>query len=163
MDTVGNHVPAGWPDESLAGSDSEEAGEPPRLKVETKVSVELHLDEQGNHCGERLPSRDSGGPRPAAVPPSQPPEQRKGAKGLGSLKRGAGESLLLGERAPGTGCSRGAIPPQDTGEPRGRGDQQPCLQPRVTVPPRAPLVHCLQQGQPGRDLVHLPQPRTQAS
>ncbi|XP_069442287.1 cadherin EGF LAG seven-pass G-type receptor 1 isoform X1 [Ovis canadensis] len=78
VDTVDNHVPAGWPDESLAGSDSEEAGEPPRLKVETKVSVELHLDEQGNHCGERLPSRDSGGPRPAAVPPSQPPEQRKG-------------------------------------------------------------------------------------
>ena len=117
---MGNHVPAGWPDESLAGSDSEEPGELPRLKVETKVSVELHLDEQGNHCGERLAARDSGGPRPAAVPPSQPPEQRKGAEGLGSPKRGAGESLLLGERAPETGCSRGASPPpQDTGEPRG--------------------------------------------
>ncbi|MXQ95305.1 hypothetical protein E5288_WYG005122 [Bos mutus] len=78
VDAVGNHVPAGWPDESLAGSDSEEPGELPRLKVETKVSVELHLDEQGNHCSERLPARDSGGPRPAAVLPSQPPEQRKG-------------------------------------------------------------------------------------
>ncbi|XP_057596824.1 cadherin EGF LAG seven-pass G-type receptor 1 isoform X3 [Hippopotamus amphibius kiboko] len=78
VDAMANHVPAGWPDESLAGSDSEEPGEPPRLKVETRVSVELHLDEQGNHCGERVPARESGGSRPAAVPPSQPPEQRKG-------------------------------------------------------------------------------------
>uniref|UniRef100_A0A8C0K7R1 Cadherin EGF LAG seven-pass G-type receptor 1 n=1 Tax=Canis lupus dingo TaxID=286419 RepID=A0A8C0K7R1_CANLU len=74
-----NHVPAGWPDESLAGSDSEEPGDQPRLKVETKVSVELHLDEQGNHCGERPPDQGSSGPpRPSGVLPSQPPEQRKG-------------------------------------------------------------------------------------
>ncbi|XP_049550558.1 cadherin EGF LAG seven-pass G-type receptor 1 isoform X4 [Orcinus orca] len=78
VDSVANHVPAGWPDESLAGSDSEGPGEQPRLKVETKVSVELHLDEQGNHCSERIPARESGGPRPAAAPPSQLPEQRKG-------------------------------------------------------------------------------------
>ncbi|XP_045866540.1 cadherin EGF LAG seven-pass G-type receptor 1 isoform X2 [Meles meles] len=79
VDTVANHIPAGWPSESPAGSDSEEPGDQPRLKVETKVSVELHLDEQGNHCGERPPEQESGGPlRPAAVLPSQPPEQRKG-------------------------------------------------------------------------------------
>ncbi|XP_023487107.1 cadherin EGF LAG seven-pass G-type receptor 1 isoform X2 [Equus caballus] len=65
-DAAADHVPAGWPDESLAGSDSEEPGQKPRLKVETKVSVELHLDEQGNHCE-----------KPAGAP-SQPPEQRKG-------------------------------------------------------------------------------------
>ena len=134
MDAVCNHVPAGWPDESLAGSDSEDPGEPPRLKVETKVSVELHLDEQGNHCGERPPARDSGGPRPAATPPSQPPEQRKGAEGLGSLKLGAGESLLPGEGALGTGCPGGASPPLDVGAPKG-GDLRPCPQPRITVPP----------------------------
>uniref|UniRef100_A0A8C4N4C7 Cadherin EGF LAG seven-pass G-type receptor 1 n=1 Tax=Equus asinus asinus TaxID=83772 RepID=A0A8C4N4C7_EQUAS len=69
-DAAADHVPAGWPDESLAGSDSEEPGQKPRLKVETKVSVELHLDEQGNHCE-----------KPAGAP-SQPPEQRKGASGV---------------------------------------------------------------------------------
>lgn len=104
---MANHVPAGWPDESLAGSDSEGPGEQPRLKVETKVSVELHLDEQGNHCSERIPARESGGPRPAAAPPSQPPEQRKGAEGPLSLELGAGKSLVLGEAGPGTGFGGG--------------------------------------------------------
>ncbi|XP_034499585.1 cadherin EGF LAG seven-pass G-type receptor 1, partial [Ailuropoda melanoleuca] len=79
VDTVANHIPAGWPNDSLAGSDSEEPGDKPRLKVETKVSVELHLDEQGNHCSERAPDQESGGPlRPAGALPNQPPEQRKG-------------------------------------------------------------------------------------
>lgn len=79
VDAAANHIPAGWPNESLAGSDSEEPGDKPRLKVETKVSVELHLDEQGNHCSERSPDQESGGPlRPADVLPNQPPEQRKG-------------------------------------------------------------------------------------
>lgn len=134
---MGNHVPAGWPDESLAGSDSEDPGEPPRLKVETKVSVELHLDEQGNHCGERLPARDSGGPRPAAAPPSQPPEQRKGAEGLGSPKLGAGESLFPGEGAPGTGCSGGATPPAGRGSPEvGRPAPAAPRDCRTLSPPR---------------------------
>uniref|UniRef100_A0A673U7R4 Cadherin EGF LAG seven-pass G-type receptor 1 n=1 Tax=Suricata suricatta TaxID=37032 RepID=A0A673U7R4_SURSU len=78
-DAAANHIPAGWPHESLAGSDSEETSDRPRLRVETKVSVELHLDEQGNHCGERPPDQESGAPlRPAGVLPIQPPEQRKG-------------------------------------------------------------------------------------
>ncbi|XP_032117382.1 cadherin EGF LAG seven-pass G-type receptor 1 isoform X5 [Sapajus apella] len=78
-DAVVNHVPAIWPNQSLGGSDSEDPEDPgsqPRLKVETKVSVELHLEEQGGHCGESPPDRESGGTvRPAS---SQPPEQRKG-------------------------------------------------------------------------------------
>nr|XP_054098289.1 cadherin EGF LAG seven-pass G-type receptor 1 isoform X2 [Callithrix jacchus] len=78
-DTVVNHVPAIWPDQSLGGSDSEDPEDPgsqPRLKVETKVSVELHLEEQGGHSSERPPDRESGSmARPAS---SQPPEQRKG-------------------------------------------------------------------------------------
>ncbi|XP_017384935.1 cadherin EGF LAG seven-pass G-type receptor 1 isoform X5 [Cebus imitator] len=78
-DAMVNHVPAIWPNQSLGGSDSEDPEDPgsqPRLKVETKVSVELHLEEQGGHCGERPPDRESGGTvRPAS---SQPPEQRKG-------------------------------------------------------------------------------------
>lgn len=79
-DAVANHVPAGWPGESLAGSDSEELGEKPCLKVETKVSVELHLGQQGNHCSEHLLDGDIGvQSRPGGAPPTQPPEQRKGA------------------------------------------------------------------------------------
>ncbi|XP_074182682.1 cadherin EGF LAG seven-pass G-type receptor 1 isoform X1 [Rhinolophus sinicus] len=78
-DAVANHVPAGWPGESLAGSDSEELGEKPCLKVETKVSVELHLGQQGNHCSEHLLDGDIGvQSRPGGAPPTQPPEQRKG-------------------------------------------------------------------------------------
>jgi hypothetical protein len=50
--------------------------------VETKVSVELHRQEQGNHCGDRPLDWDSGGlGKPAAVLSNQPPEQRKGASG----------------------------------------------------------------------------------
>lgn len=80
VDPVANHLPAGWRKESPAGSDSEEPGEKPCLRVETKVSVELHLDQQGEHCGQRPPAGERGGqPRPAGAPPSQPPEQRKGA------------------------------------------------------------------------------------
>lgn len=79
-DTVANHIPASWPQESLAGSDSEEPGGKPHLKVETKVSVELHLNAQGGHCSERPQDRESGGlPKPEGVLPGQPPEQRKGA------------------------------------------------------------------------------------
>ncbi|XP_066111220.1 cadherin EGF LAG seven-pass G-type receptor 1 isoform X2 [Saccopteryx bilineata] len=78
-DAAANHIPPGWPDGSLAGSDSEEPGEKPHLKVETKVSVELHLDQQGNHCLERPADGESGGPpRPVAAPSTQPLEQRKG-------------------------------------------------------------------------------------
>ncbi|XP_036093576.1 cadherin EGF LAG seven-pass G-type receptor 1 isoform X5 [Rousettus aegyptiacus] len=79
VDPVANHLPAGWRKESPAGSDSEEPGEKPCLRVETKVSVELHLDQQGEHCGQRPPAGERRGqPRPAGAPPSQPPEQRKG-------------------------------------------------------------------------------------
>nr|XP_037863230.1 cadherin EGF LAG seven-pass G-type receptor 1 isoform X3 [Chlorocebus sabaeus] len=75
-DAVANHVPAAWPDQSLAESDSEDPGGQPRLRVETKVSVELHLEEQGSHRGENPSDRESGGAaRPASC---QPPEQRKG-------------------------------------------------------------------------------------
>ena len=95
--------------------------------METRVSVELHLDEQGNHCSERSLARESGGPRPAAAPPSQPPEQRKGAEGPLSPKLGAGKSLVLGEAGPGTGFgggvrgARGWRPAGQGGDPRRGG------------------------------------------
>lgn len=81
-DALANHVPAGWPDESLAGSDSEELDTEPHLKVETKVSVELHRQAQGNHCGDRPSDPESGVlAKPVAVLSSQPQEQRKGTSG----------------------------------------------------------------------------------
>ncbi|XP_033621772.1 cadherin EGF LAG seven-pass G-type receptor 1, partial [Fukomys damarensis] len=73
-DTLANHIPASWPDDSLARSDSEELGPEPPLRVETKVSVELHGQEQGNHCG----SHPLDPTKPAAVLGTQLPEQRKG-------------------------------------------------------------------------------------
>ncbi|KAG8517967.1 Cadherin EGF LAG seven-pass G-type receptor 1 [Galemys pyrenaicus] len=76
VDAAGSHIPAGWPDESLAGSDSQDG---PGLKVETLVSVELHPETPGNHCSQRAPDLEGGTPpRPAGAPPGQPPEQRKG-------------------------------------------------------------------------------------
>lgn len=105
-DPAANHVPPGWPDGSLGGSDSEEPGEKPPLKVETKVCVELHLDQHTDHCLERLPDGESGGlPRPAGAPCTQPPEQRKGASGWPGPC--CLEPLVLGEGPEGgTGCAR---------------------------------------------------------
>ncbi|XP_045146623.1 cadherin EGF LAG seven-pass G-type receptor 1, partial [Echinops telfairi] len=60
VDPAANHIDADWPDGSLAGSDGEEPGEKPRLKVETKVSVEMHPE------------------RPAGPLPPPHTEQRKG-------------------------------------------------------------------------------------
>ncbi|XP_042638867.1 cadherin EGF LAG seven-pass G-type receptor 1 [Orycteropus afer afer] len=60
VDAEANHIEANWPDGSLAGSDGEEPAEKPRLRVETKVSVELHPEQLV-------------GPLP-----NPPPEQRKG-------------------------------------------------------------------------------------
>ncbi|KAM6162185.1 cadherin EGF LAG seven-pass G-type receptor 1 [Erethizon dorsatum] len=73
-DLLANHITAGWPNESLAGSDSEDPGPEPPLRVETKVSVELHRQEQGNHCGDRPVDPT----KPMAVLGTQLPEQRKG-------------------------------------------------------------------------------------
>lgn len=81
-DALANHIPAGWPDESMAGSDSEDLDTEPHLKVETKVSVELHRQAQGNHCGDRPPDLESGVlAKPVALLSSQPQEQRKGTSG----------------------------------------------------------------------------------
>uniref|UniRef100_G3UIY0 Cadherin EGF LAG seven-pass G-type receptor 1 n=1 Tax=Loxodonta africana TaxID=9785 RepID=G3UIY0_LOXAF len=57
VDPAANHIAADWPD----GSDGEEPGKKPRLKVETKVSVELHQEE-----------------RPAGPLPNPPVEQSPG-------------------------------------------------------------------------------------
>lgn len=91
VDSVSNHVKPYWPTE--ASSDSEYPGGAERLRVETKVNVELHPENKINHTGEREretpPERDKQTPCHArdAAPASQPqsnsnhqPEQRKGKR-----------------------------------------------------------------------------------
>lgn len=83
-----------WPAEATTASDSEDPGGAERLRVETKVNVELHPENKLNHIGERereMPQeRDKQTPSNAkdGLPPSQPnsnsnhqPEQRKGGRG----------------------------------------------------------------------------------
>ncbi|KAI4886088.1 hypothetical protein NFI96_021834, partial [Prochilodus magdalenae] len=81
METVTNHVKPYWPTEATTASESEEAGGAERLRVETKVNVELHQENKLNHIGE--PPQDKDPPARDGAPPSMPnsnhqPEQRKG-------------------------------------------------------------------------------------
>ncbi|KAE8281528.1 Cadherin EGF LAG seven-pass G-type receptor 1 Cadherin family member 9 Flamingo-like protein 2 [Larimichthys crocea] len=91
VDSVSNHVKPYWPTEATTASDSEDPGGAERLRVETKVNVELHPENKLNHIGEReretLQERDRQTPGNArdTATPSQPnsnsnhqPEQRKG-------------------------------------------------------------------------------------
>lgn len=42
-----------WPADATTASDSEDPGGAQRLRVETKVNVELHAENKLNHTGER--------------------------------------------------------------------------------------------------------------
>uniref|UniRef100_A0A665WXR0 Cadherin EGF LAG seven-pass G-type receptor 1 n=1 Tax=Echeneis naucrates TaxID=173247 RepID=A0A665WXR0_ECHNA len=79
--SVPNHMKPYWPTEATTASDSEDPGGAERLRVETKVNVELHPENKLNH------ERDRQTPSNAkdTAPPGQPnsnsnhqPEQRKG-------------------------------------------------------------------------------------
>lgn len=91
VDSVSNHVKPYWPAEATTASDSEDLGGAEKLRVETKVNVELHQENKLNHTGER--ERDTQQERDKAAsghgrdtaPPNQQnshsnhqPEQRKG-------------------------------------------------------------------------------------
>ncbi|XP_032895639.1 cadherin EGF LAG seven-pass G-type receptor 1 isoform X2 [Amblyraja radiata] len=80
-ESLPNHGKPYWPAECTTASDSEDHGAPEKLKVETKVNVEFHRE--NNHCGD-VP-RSSEGETPekellcGAQSNSNPlPEQRKG-------------------------------------------------------------------------------------
>lgn len=82
MDTVSNHVKPYWPVEATTASDSEDLGGAEKLRVETKVNVELHPENKLNHIGEPPPP-DKDPPGNEGAPPNQPnsnhqPEQRRG-------------------------------------------------------------------------------------
>nr|XP_015208138.1 PREDICTED: cadherin EGF LAG seven-pass G-type receptor 1 isoform X2 [Lepisosteus oculatus] len=79
-DAVPNHVKPYWPTECATASDSEDPGATEKLRVETKVNVELHQENKLNHTGEVPQEKE---PLKESVPASQPnsnhqPEQRKG-------------------------------------------------------------------------------------
>lgn len=80
VDTVSNHVKPYWPIEAMTASDSEDPGGAERLKVETKVSVELHQENKLNHTGESTQDKDHPTPSVQANSNHQP-EQRKGKSG----------------------------------------------------------------------------------
>uniref|UniRef100_A0A6Q2Z1H0 Cadherin EGF LAG seven-pass G-type receptor 1 n=1 Tax=Esox lucius TaxID=8010 RepID=A0A6Q2Z1H0_ESOLU len=67
VDAVSNHVKPYWPTEATTASDSEDPGGAERLRVETKVNVELHQENKLNHIGEtpqdaETPTRENGPP-----------------------------------------------------------------------------------------------------
>ncbi|KAK6303053.1 hypothetical protein J4Q44_G00274080 [Coregonus suidteri] len=49
VEAVSNHVKPYWPKEATTASDSEDPGGAERLRVETKVNVELHQENKLNH------------------------------------------------------------------------------------------------------------------
>lgn len=93
MDSVSNHVKPYWPTEATTASDSEDPGGTDRLRVETKVNVELHLENKLNHTVERESEtqqekgKQTAGNAKDTAPQNQhnsnsnhQPEQRKGKK-----------------------------------------------------------------------------------
>ncbi|KAL8221039.1 UNVERIFIED_CONTAM: hypothetical protein K2H54_057720 [Gekko kuhli] len=82
VDSVPNHVKPYWPSEGITASDGEEPGTKQKLKVETKVNVELHQENQANHGSEVLHEKENEGQqkenKPLAQQNNQQPEQRKG-------------------------------------------------------------------------------------
>ncbi|XP_069833172.1 cadherin EGF LAG seven-pass G-type receptor 1 isoform X2 [Dendropsophus ebraccatus] len=52
VDSIPNHVKPYWPADCVTASDSEDQDGKCKLKVETKVNVELHNENKVNHCGD---------------------------------------------------------------------------------------------------------------
>ncbi|XP_028603460.2 cadherin EGF LAG seven-pass G-type receptor 1 isoform X2 [Podarcis muralis] len=82
VDSVPNHVKPYWPSEGVTASDGEEPSAKQKLKVETKVNVELHRENHTNHSSEAPPDKENEGQqkenKPLVQQNHQQPEQRKG-------------------------------------------------------------------------------------
>ncbi|XP_031420890.1 cadherin EGF LAG seven-pass G-type receptor 1 isoform X2 [Clupea harengus] len=75
VDTVSNHVKPYWPVEPPTASEGEDTGGVDKLRVETKVNVEMHQEYKLNHNGDIPQEKQS----PASQPRSnRQPEQRRG-------------------------------------------------------------------------------------
>ncbi|KAL4656773.1 cadherin EGF LAG seven-pass G-type receptor 1-like [Arapaima gigas] len=81
VNTVSNHVRPYWPTDGMTASDSEDLGRVEKLRVETKVNVELHAENKLNHIEEPLEDKDPLGKEmgsPSQHNSNQHTEQRKG-------------------------------------------------------------------------------------
>ncbi|XP_063302853.1 cadherin EGF LAG seven-pass G-type receptor 1 isoform X3 [Pelobates fuscus] len=81
VDSIPNHVKPYWPGECMTASDSEDQAGKCKLKVETKVNVELHNENKLNHCGETPPDKENEIQKDGKLVPNQnnhQPELRKG-------------------------------------------------------------------------------------
>uniref|UniRef100_A0A8C5MSH5 Cadherin EGF LAG seven-pass G-type receptor 1 n=1 Tax=Leptobrachium leishanense TaxID=445787 RepID=A0A8C5MSH5_9ANUR len=82
VDSISNHVKPYWPGDGVMASDSEDPGGKSKLKVETKVNVELHNENKINHCGDAPPDQENDGQhkdgKPATNQNNHLPELRKG-------------------------------------------------------------------------------------
>ncbi|XP_042323272.1 cadherin EGF LAG seven-pass G-type receptor 1 isoform X2 [Sceloporus undulatus] len=82
VESVPNHVKPYWPSEGIIASDGEEPNAKQKLKVETKVNVELHRENQGNHSSEIPQDKENEVQqkenKPFTQQNHQQPEQRKG-------------------------------------------------------------------------------------
>ncbi|MEE6481192.1 hypothetical protein FKM82_012777 [Ascaphus truei] len=82
VDSIPNHVKPYWPGDCMSASDSEDQGGKCKLKVETKVNVELHNENKGNHCGDVPQDKENEAQHKdnklAAYQNNQQPELRKG-------------------------------------------------------------------------------------
>lgn len=82
VDSISNHVKPYWPTECVTTSDGEDPGGKQKLKVETKVNVELHRENQVNHSNEAPRENENEGQqkenKPIQQQNNQHPEQRKG-------------------------------------------------------------------------------------
>jgi len=92
VDTLPNHVKPYWPTECITASDSEDPSGKQKLKVETKVNVELHRENQVNHSNEAPQDKENDGQqkenRPLSHQNNQQPEQRKGSAASPALQAG---------------------------------------------------------------------------
>lgn len=83
VDTLPNHVKPYWPTECITASDGEDPSGKQKLKVETKVNVELHRENQVNHSSDAPQDKENEGQqkenRPLSHQNNQQPEQRKGS------------------------------------------------------------------------------------
>ncbi|XP_041442377.1 cadherin EGF LAG seven-pass G-type receptor 1 isoform X2 [Xenopus laevis] len=59
VESFSNHTKPYWPADCMTASDSEDQGGKSKLKVETKVNVELHNDNKANHCGEAQQDKEN--------------------------------------------------------------------------------------------------------
>uniref|UniRef100_A0A8D3BBV0 Cadherin EGF LAG seven-pass G-type receptor 1 n=1 Tax=Scophthalmus maximus TaxID=52904 RepID=A0A8D3BBV0_SCOMX len=77
LDSVSNHMKPYWPADATTASDSEDPGGAQRLRVETKVNVELHAENKLNHTGERESDQERDQQTLSNAKDAAAPEQRK--------------------------------------------------------------------------------------